>query len=390
MVKMLYIWMISLYSRIIRMKKPQATVYLMSFTGNEDFILRLAERISQEQSGQLTVLYRSNCQQSAEQLRERGIKCYLFADGFKFIFQQLKVVMAARLIFADNYFAFLGGCAFDHSQTKVIQLWHANGAVKTFGWEEPRTKNRSKSDKTRFQKVYDQFDDFIVGSDKMGEVFCNSYHQSPEKIQVLGYPRTDLLFANEKTIQTRKQIYLKHPELVNQEIILYAPTYRETDGGDTYLQLPADFKKIVSALSAQQTLIIKVHPQVTAALQELQEQDLKNVVWVDDFSTEELLVITDRLITDYSSVIFDYTLLKNAQQVIFYCYDYNSYAQIVGIQKDFSEWIPGKLVTSAPQLATLLQAPLEKQEFTAFNHLWNSANDGKAVQRVLEKYFFGK
>ncbi|WEV55801.1 CDP-glycerol glycerophosphotransferase family protein [Ligilactobacillus acidipiscis] len=391
MLKTVYLWLVSFCSKIFSKTNSDQIVYLLSFAGNENFIVRLAQRVKQEPGGKLVVLYRPNCVKSAHELRAHNIECREFSDNFYFLTHQLKTIMQAKLIFADNYFAFLGGCQFDHDRTRVVQIWHANGAVKTFGWEEPRTKDRSTNSKKRFQKVYDQFDDFIVGSAKMGEVFCNSYHQPIEKMKVLGYPRTDRLFSNEKKTQKRKQFFAEYPELAQKEIILYAPTYRETVTGETYFDLPQDFTAILANLSDEQVMLVKLHPHVKEAISHLKKQHLAHVFWVDDFTTDDLLLVSSRLITDYSSVIFDYTLLENARQIIFYCYDFEKYAQIVGIQKDFNEWLPGKMVSNASDLQKLLQIPLPDAaaDFSVFNHLWNKANDGNAISHVLENYFYG-
>lgn len=391
MLKTIYLWLVSFCSRLFFKNNSGQVVYLMSFSGNEDFIVHLAQRVEQEPGDKLLVLYRENCTTSVQKLQDHDIECIEFSDDFHFLLHQLKNVVQAKLIFADNYYAFLGGCKFDHQRTRIVQIWHANGAVKTFGWEEPRTKERSASAKRRFQKVYDQFDDFIVGSDKMGEVFCNSYHQPGEKMKVLGYPRTDFWFANEKKAQRRKQILSQHPELEKKEVILYAPTYRETAAGETYFTLPQDFVAMLSALNDKQVMLIKLHPHLKAATAQLKEQHLPHVVWIDDFTTDDLLLVSQRLVTDYSSVIFDYTLLENAQQLIFYCYDFEKYAQVVGIQKDFNEWIPGPLVSNARDLQKLLEVPLSltSADFSVFNYLWNKANDGNAVSHVLKNYFFG-
>ena len=126
-------------------------------------------------------------------------------------------------------------------------------------------------------------------------------------------------------------------------------------------------------------------PHVKAAEKQFKQQlDSDKVIWVDDFSTNDLLLVADRLITDYSSVIFDYSLLPNAKQILFYCYDYDQYAQQVGIQADFKSWIPGKMVTTTMDLIKEVQSPLEATDFTQFNQLWNTANDGHATERVLQ------
>lgn len=367
-----------------RVKDPQDVVYLMSFAGNEHLIKAFAD-LAKQLGRNFTVLYLPQCQAAAAKLAAKGIQTIEFADGFDFLLHKLQIVMRARLLLCDNYYAFLSGCAFNQQRTHVVQLWHANGAIKTFGWEELTTSQRSAADKRRFQKVYDQFDEYLVGSKKMAQVFAQSYHVPQTRMNVIGYPRTDQLFNKSWQIQVSQKIKTQYPCLIGKELILYTPTYREDKTGKPTMNLPEDFKQFVNQLSDNQRLIIKLHPHVKAAEKQLKQQlNSDKVIWVDDFSTNDLLLIADRLITDYSSVIFDYSLLPNAKQILFYCYDYDQYAQQVGIQADFKSWIPGKMVTTTAELINEVQQPLKATDFTQFNQLWNTANDGHATERVLQ------
>lgn len=384
MKKVIYIWLVNLFSRWKRAKDPQNIVYLMSFAGNEHLIEAYAD-LAKKYDREFILMYLPQCKDAAMKLQKKGIKVVEFQDGFDFLLNKLQLVMNARLLLCDNYYAFLSGCQFDHQKTHVVQLWHANGAIKTFGWEELTTAQRSKSDKRRFQKVYDQFDEYLVGSRKMAEIFTNSYHVSETRMNVIGYPRTDILFDKNWQMQVSQKILDKYPDLSRKEIILYAPTYREDDHGNPTMNLPEDFEQLIQSLNGNQRLIIKLHPHLKAFENQLKNQwQYPNLVWIDDFSTNDLLLVADRLITDYSSVIFDYTLLPNAKQAIFYCYDYDEYAKRVGIQADFKEWIPGKSLTTTKDLVSVLEEPLRKTDFTAFNQLWNTANDGQATNRVLQ------
>lgn len=371
-------------SRWKRVKDPQDIVYLMSFAGNEHLIKAFAD-LAKQLGKQFTVLYLPQCKGAAANLKAEGVSTVEFTDGFDFIFHKLKLVMQARLLLCDNYYAFLSGCVFDHQQTHVVQLWHANGAIKTFGWEELTTALRSSADKRRFQKVYDQFDEYLIGSKKMAQVFVKSYHVPQIRMNVIGYPRTDQLFDKNWQIQISQNIKAKYPDILGKEVILYTPTYREDKAGKPVMNLPEDFVRFVDQLSPNQRLIIKLHPHVKAEEKHLKQQlDADKVIWVDDFSTNDLLLVADRLITDYSSVIFDYTLLPNAKQILFYCYDYDEYSQRVGIQADFKTWIPGKMITTTDALIKAMQQPLTATDFTQFNQLWNTANDGHATERVLQ------
>lgn len=371
-------------SRWKRIKDPQDVVYLMSFAGNEHLIKAFAD-LANQLGRKFTVLYLPQCQAAAAKLAAKGIQTIEFADGFDFLLHKLQIVMQARLLLCDNYYAFLSGCAFNHQRTHVVQLWHANGAIKTFGWEELTTSQRSAADKRRFQKVYDQFDEYLVGSKKMAQVFAQSYHVPQTRMNVIGYPRTDELFDKNWQMQVSRNIKQKYPDIVGKEIILYTPTYREDKTGKPTMNLPEDFKRFVNQLSDNQRLIIELHPHVKAAEKQLKQQlNSDKVIWIDDFSTNDLLLVADRLITDYSSVIFDYSLLPNAKQILFYCYDYDQYAQQVGIQADFKSWIPGKMVMTTAELINEIHQPLAVTDFTQFNQLWNTANDGHATERVLQ------
>lgn len=371
-------------SRWKRVEDPQDIVYLMSFAGNEHLIKAFAD-LAKQLGKQFTVLYLPQCKEAAANLKAEGISTVEFTDGFDFIFHKLKFVMQARLLLCDNYYAFLSGCLFDHQQTHVVQLWHANGAIKTFGWEELTTAQRSSADKRRFQKVYNQFDEYLIGSKKMAQIFVKSYHVPQIRMNVIGYPRTDQLFDKNWQIQISQNIKAKYPDILGKEVILYTPTYREDKAGKPVMNLPEDFVRFVDQLSPNQRLIIKLHPHVKAEEKHLKQQlDADKVIWIDDFSTNDLLLVADRLITDYSSVIFDYTLLPNAKQILFYCYDYDEYSQQVGIQADFKTWIPGKMITTTDALIKAMQQPLTATDFTQFNQLWNTANDGHATERVLQ------
>lgn len=385
MKKTLYLILVKLISSCYLFSPKKGTVYLMSFGNNLEFIYALAKRTD------LLVCYQPQCKLAAQQLAACGIATLQIQDGFGFVFTKLGKIVRARKLFCDNYYAFLGGCLLNHRQTKVIQVWHANGAIKTFGLEEPRTALRSKSDHRRFRKVYDQFDDYVVASKKMGQVFANSYQVSLDKMKVLGYPRSDRLFNTTWQIKTRAKILATYPSLKDKEVILYAPTYREAknNSGTVELNLPADFELVLKKLKPNQVMIIKLHPHLANLALSLKKRysSYQQVLWLDEFSTEEVLLVAERLVTDYSSVIFDYSLLPNAGQMIFYCYDLDEYAAYEGLQADFSTWVPGPLVKSSTELSRILQTFYQKQAVATFNELWNSQNDGQATRRVLDYYY---
>ncbi|MDK1723354.1 CDP-glycerol glycerophosphotransferase family protein [Dellaglioa algida] len=358
----------------------------MSFGGNIDFIQRLNERcLARKQH--LIVFYRPSMELEAIEIQKIGIETKMFVENIFFVLNLIPLISKSSLLFVDNYFAFLA-TMYTKKSTKIVQLWHANGAIKSFGWDEPKTNNRSDSDKKRFQAVYDQFDNFIVGSTKMGAVFEQSYHIDTDRILEIGYPASDKFQNIDWQNKMKNNIFASYPNLKNKKVILYAPTYRENISGDVALELPEDFSNIQKLLDDETKLIIKLHPHLRDKEIELKSILSKDIVWVDDYSTGELLTITNCLITDYSSVVFDFSLLPNAEQILFYCFDYQIYKDSIGIQSEFQEWAPGPIVQTMNELVNAYQKVQNSdRQLDTFNLLWNTANDGYATKRVLDYYF---
>ncbi len=352
-------------------------VYVMSFSDNVDFIKQLAQKLPHKYK--LYVLYRSNTEAAATDLAAFGINTRSFSDGLKFVLSDVSLLMSAKLIICDNYYAFLGGLI-KLPSTKIVQIWHADGAIKKFGWQDPTTEQRSSSDKKRFQKVYDHFDEYIVASKAMGQVFVNSYHEDFDKIQLLGYPRSDQYLSQDWQQKARERIYRSAPELKNRRVILYAPTYRAHQD----FKLP---KGLGSALVADPNavVVIKLHPVLRDREVSMRRIGNPKIKFYHELETSDLLAVADTLVTDYSSVAFDFSLLPNAKSMIFFMFDIDSYKKDPGIQDDFLDWLPVEPVYKVEQLRKQI-AESKAVNFEKFNQHWNTYNDGHATARVIDRY----
>ncbi|BDZ31007.1 CDP-glycerol glycerophosphotransferase family protein [Lactiplantibacillus sp. WILCCON 0030] len=376
MKKTVYLWLVKLISWFAQFRQTDTIIYLMSFADNLDFI----EQLHQTVGDRLVVYYLSSAQSGAAQLLPADITIRPFHDSIRFAMTGVPVLTCAADIYCDNYYAFTAGLKRRQGQ-RIIQLWHASGAVKAFGWHDPATLKRSPADQKRFQAVYDQITDYVVGSTKMGQVFAANYHVPQQRMRVLGYPRSDRYCQSAWVSATRQAIFQQHPALRDREVVLYAPTYR---AGVTF-DLPADFATL--KLKATQVLVIKLHPHLAAQAQQLYQRYPNLITLVPEFSTDELLTVTTTLISDYSSVIFDYALLPNCQKIILFTFDWASYRRAVGLQADFKQWAPGPFVTTTAELNQELATPAKANQLTSFNQLWNTQNDGQATKRTLA-YFY--
>jgi teichoic acid glycerol-phosphate primase len=372
-------FLIKIISLLCYFRKKKNVIYIMSFDNNLGLIKNMARSMPKDK--QLYVYYEEANEAAATDLSAYGIKTIMFRNGLKLLLEMVPKIMASDVVFCDNYFPFLGGIV--HSpKTKVVQLWHANGAIKCFGWEDYSTDNRTKSDKRRFQRVYNSFDEYVVASETMGHVFEHSYHVDFNKMKLLGYPRSDRLFKKKWIEIARRRVYSLAPQLKNKRVILYAPTYR--DNGTSFNPPHG----VIKALSADPNavVVIKLHPLLKNLERKLQQENSStNVFFCNQLSTTDLLTITDTLVTDYSSIAFDYSLLPNAHSLLFFMFDLDKYKQNPGIQDDLLKWLPTNPITSLDQLASSIKAN-DAVDFTNFNHHWNKYNDGYASSRVIDRY----
>ncbi|KAF0422412.1 CDP-glycerol glycerophosphotransferase family protein [Pediococcus pentosaceus] len=376
--KKIYLLLVRLARLAFGAKKAQYQVaYFMSFAGNETFIRELVKQFG---SDEVLIVYKTNVKENVLQLQQGHIIKHAIEFKKFQVTTFVKGIKLARVTLFDNYYPELSAI----NKTKkdyFIQMWHANGAIKAFGWEDPSTYHRSVEDQQRFQRVYDSFDQIVVGSEKMADVFQRSWHVVSDKIDRIGYPRTDKYFEESWIEKARKKIQTKLPELTQKRVILYAPTYRK----DVSFSLPDDWRKIKVPQDA--VLIVRLHPHLANVERQIVDASPDRVIMVDHFiSTQELLCVADTLITDYSSIAFDFSLLDNARSVIFFTYDLEEFERTVGIQASFKAAFLNQMVNTVEQLNdAILFGNSDKNVIHKLNQQWNTLNDGHSSARLIKQ-----
>ena len=354
-----------LYLTVLRWRpykhKKVKIVYIMSFPRNDGHLI---EQLEQQYHGMIIVLYTKNCQSYAASLNQKGIKTILFDKKTLLITTAISYLKSAPLIFVDNYFPEL---AILKKKQVVIQLWHANGALKQFGWGAYHTKHRSSKDQIRFQKVYDKMNYFIVNSLKMEAIFRNNYRLENAQFCHFGSPRLAYLEKLEigETNQNNK--------------ILYAPTYRE---GSNEMMLVIN--QAIKAFSAMPNFhfYMKLHPSI-----QLDAIELPRNVSIWEKHIFESFSEIGYLITDYSSVVFEYMHVKEQPNILFFCPDLEKYALNPGIEPDFFEYLPGPLVENEKQLIVALSnfsINSYKDNITRINEEWNQYQSKETINKIVE------
>lgn len=263
---------------------------------------------------------------------------------------------------------------------KLIQLWHACGAFKTFGFS--RTGKEGDSNQTnRNHRTYNYA---IVSSSEIRRFYAEGFGIDEKNVLPLGVPRTDDFFKEDYKDEIRKTLYTQYPVLKDKKVVMFAPTFRGNGVGTAHYPFEKfDVKALLDTLGEEYILIIKHHPFV----RDKHPVDPSVADRVLDLSAEseinDLLFITDLLITDYSSVIFEASLLNIP--MLFYAFDLEEYTVTRDFYYPFKNFVPGKIVRNISQIEEAIKkSDYEHNKVEAFKHRFFDDLDGKASERVAE------
>ncbi|MEB6231489.1 CDP-glycerol glycerophosphotransferase family protein [Mammaliicoccus sciuri] len=227
---------------------------------------------------------------------------------------------------------------------KEVQTFHGT-FMKTMGFDTPELKYETRQNKIdEFQKKVNNWNYVSIPSDYMKEKAKSAFNTTVKALKT-GFPRNDMLFDALKYKEETKSS-LNIPK--GKKVILYAPTWREGKSSNIEMNI----KKIQETLDDQYVLLIRAHYMVSGNM------DIRDyypfAINVSNYpSIEELYSITDVLITDYSSVMFDFAYLK--KPMIFYAYDLEKYLYGErGVYLNYSNIIPGPLVRTTDEIINVL------------------------------------
>lgn len=275
-----------------------------------------------------------------------------------------------------------------------VQCWHGT-PLKRLGCDLEHfdnVLNTIDGIKKRYRIEASKFTYFISPSKFASEKFISAWNLKEigkENIIVEeGYPRNDFLFNyKEKDVQQiRKKLGIEND---NRKIILYAPTYRsdqhQTGLGYVYKE-EIDFKKMEEKFGKEYLILFRPHYFIANSFDfDKYKGFVYNVANIDDIN--ELYIISDILITDYSSVFFDYANLK--RPMIFFMYDLEHYKnESNGFYIDLNE-LPGPIVETQEDLEKSIEDVDfnigSSKKYKEFNEKYNYLDDGNASKRVIEK-----
>lgn len=285
----------------------------------------------------------------------------------------------AGTVFLDNEFLPMAYIRFAE-KVKVVQLWHGTGTIKKFG-QDVNTGSLKQLEYRANQRITH----LIVNSEVTKREYASAFGISQERIFILGLPRTDLFLRKNFLEKKREEFLAGRKELRGKRCILYAPTFRDDEVENPKLHL--DLSRMSEQMQKDDVLMIRLHPHVANRLgEEFQLEKWDNIIDVSNYAgVTTLLAVADVLVTDYSSIIFEYCLRR--KPMIFYAFDLEKFnKEGRSFYRDYTEYVPGPVAQTQDGCMKYLKEydfP-EQSDFISENFQYL---DGKATERLLELIF---
>ena len=278
-------------------------------------------------------------------------------------------------------------------ESVFIETWHGT-PLKKLVFDMEDVHSASLTHKEDFYKVSRKWDYLLSDNGFSTEVFEHAFLFDKEKIVEYGYPRNDLLYAdNADEIAGNVKQKLGIPQ--GKKVILYAPTWRDDEyysHGKYKFSLAIDIEQMKQRLGEEYVLLLRTHYFVVDQVDSLcGDGFVYNGSRYQDIT--ELYLASDICITDYSSVFFDYANLK--RPILFFTYYLEKYREeLHGFYIDMETEVPGPLLQTNEDLKQAIEhindvEETYKERYNTFYHRFCGIDDGHAAERVVEKLIRG-
>lgn len=303
------------------------------------------------------------------------------SKGFKDTLRLWRDLTTAKYILLDDFYGLISTIKVRKGQ-EIVQLWHGSGAFKKFGFSRVGTGDNISNVHTGYRK----YTKAAVTAEPIRECFAEAFDIDLEKVQAVGSPRTDMFFDDKAKEEARNRVYESYPQLKDKKVVLIAPTYRGRkveDANYDFHRLNID--GLGKELGKEYQIVVKWHPALYSNIKRgLVAFDGEGTVDASPYKDiNDLMVVADILVTDYSSVIFDWYLLD--KPVIYFAYDLEEYEAGRGLYYDFDEYVYGQVVTDYERLIDAIRREdLATEKRNAFGEKFMGACDGMSTERTIE------
>ena len=290
------------------------------------------------------------------------------------------LLATSDVILIDDYLPIV--YRIDDPKVRIIQLWHASGAFKTVGY----SRVGKPGGPSPYSRIHKNYTYAIVSSDHDVPFYAEAFGIPEAQVVATGIPRMDRFFDEAAQARGREAAYAAFPASRDRFTILFAPTFRGETRSASYDMRRVDLAAL-HALAAEKdaVVIFKLHPFVREPLdipERFRDRLLDRAATTVDVN--DLLFIVDLLVTDYSSIVFEFSTL--GRPMLFFAYDLDEYIAERDFYVPFEAFVPGRIVRTFDELLDAIRHDAYAAEkvpaFAArhFAHL-----DGSSTDRVIDQ-----
>lgn len=303
-----------------------------------------------------------------------------------YIIFTINYAKAGYVIVADYFMPLY----FNHprKETKVIQAWHAGGAFKKWGYASIDNSWGQCRKMLKLFPIHGVYTHVLVTSPQVIKNYAEALNVAENCIYPLGMSRTDVFFQPSFIESAKNKLHEHFPQIGSRKVILYAPTFRDSKEKEFNNKL--DFEYLYAQLKNEYVIIIKLHP--FSGTLTVPDAYSSFIFKVSSFlKIDEALCASDVLLSDYSSLVFEYALLE--RPIIFFAYDLEDYIKERGLFYQYEDFVPGPIARTNAQIVKHIQNhsdTFDSSKIVAFKEKFMSACDGNCTNRIINELFYKK
>lgn len=299
------------------------------------------------------------------------------------VLEMLKDIATAKYIFMSEGSTIMSTFQL-RKGSKIVQTWHGCGAFKKFGYS---TADLIFGDSRKGMERYPSHKNYslvTISSEEVKWAYAQAMNlpKDTDIIKATGVSRTDIFFDQTFINKSKEKLYSLMPSAKGKKVILYSPTFRGRVVKATTPDI-LDVESFQRNFEDEYVLLMKHHPVVKNLPVIPEQYSLFAMDMTKQMTIEELLCVSDICISDYSSLVFEYSLFE--RPMIFFAYDIEEFCDWRGFYYPYEEFCPGPIVSTNEQLIEVIQniEHFDRSKVTAFKRKFMGSCDGKSTERIL-------
>ena len=294
------------------------------------------------------------------------------------------LLATARILVVDDYFFPIYAIR-PRTGTTRVQAWHACGAFKQFGYSVLDKGFGADEGFVAEFPIHSNYDLCLVSAARFALFYAEAFRQPPEQfVARFGIPRTDLFFDAARRASAELAIRDRYRLPTGKRVVLYAPTFRGERITKARAPADLDLAALREGLGDDHVLLLRAHPFVAARFRERAPSDGFVIDVSDHPEINELMLVSDVLVTDYSSAIYEFALLE--RPMAFFAPDHAAYQRERGFYLDFPDDLPGPVFETTAELAAYLRdGPFDLERVRRFRAESFDVADGRSTRRFVDE-----